>query len=532
MNRRDRRAQSAQNAAGARADALMRTATDHHRAGRLLPARTAYRKLVAAVPGNADVHGLLAACLMDMGDPQDAGTHFREAARLAPNDPSHQKNLALWLNAAGDKVAALEPLRRAVALAPNDASLRATLGTLLADVGRLDDAAAELKAVLDRYPDHMAAARALALVRRETGDETGAEAMMLRLLEKPSPPPGLFTDLAALLRDTGRDGEALTLLGRCLSAYPQHREALFHRAMIRLRHGEFAPGWADYARGTIPTDPAPDFSAEPVPPDLAGRRIRVDRDQGLGDEIFFLRFVAELKRRGAYVTYRGDRRLTGMIGRTDVVDRAIAIREDAGACDLAYCAAHLPHLLDANEPPPSIRLPSDAARVADMKKRLDALGDAPKIGITWRAGTQARDRLSKIAPQDGIAEALKGLPVTLVALQRNPHDGEMRRFAELSGVELHDFTGLNDDLDGMHALLGLLDDYVCVSNTNVHLRAAHGLPSRILVPFPAEFRWMQTDGASPWFPDCPVYRETYKDGWKPAIGALSADLAAAWGTPS
>jgi hypothetical protein len=141
---------------------------------------------------------------------------------------------------------------------------------------------------------------------------------------------------------------------------------------------------------------------------------------------------------------------------------------------------------------------------------------------------QAENRLSKIAPQDALARALGGTHATLVALQRAPEPDEIDRFAAIAGRPVADFTALNDDLDGMLALLGLLHDYVCVSNTNVHLRAARGRTCRVLVPFPADYRWMDAGDESPWFPGSRVYRETREDGWRIAFDRLAVDLAAAW----
>jgi hypothetical protein len=76
----------------------------------------------------------------------------------------------------------------------------------------------------------------------------------------------------------------------------------------------------------------------------------------------------------------------------------------------------------------------------------------------------------------------------------------------------------------MLAALEVLDEHVCVSNTNVHLRAGLGRASRVLVPYPPEFRWMNAGAESPWFPGSPVYRETAEDGWAPALAALARDL--------
>jgi hypothetical protein len=76
----------------------------------------------------------------------------------------------------------------------------------------------------------------------------------------------------------------------------------------------------------------------------------------------------------------------------------------------------------------------------------------------------------------------------------------------------------------MLALCGLLDLYVAVSNTNIHLRAACGRTSHVIVPYPPEFRWMATGPESPWFPGTKLYRQGAGGDWDPAIGALAQDL--------
>ena len=54
-------------------------------------------------------------------------------------------------------------------------------------------------------------------------------------------------------------------------------------------------------------------------------------------------------------------------------------------------------------------------------------------------------------------------------------------WAEAATLErpVHDLTALNEDLEGMLALLSCLDEYTGVSNTNMHLRAAAGRTARM-----------------------------------------------------
>ncbi len=92
-------------------------------------------------------------------------------------------------------------------------------------------------------------------------------------------------------------------------------------------------------------------------------------------------------------------------------------------------------------------------------------------------------------------------------------------------------TSLNDDLEDMLAVLALMDEYVTVSNTNVHLRAGAGRTSRVLVPNPPEYRWMAEGTESPWFPGCKLYRQKVDGAWDEALAALARDLEEALGGP-
>jgi hypothetical protein len=173
-----------------------------------------------------------------------------------------------------------------------------------------------------------------------------------------------------------------------------------------------------------------------------------------------------------------------------------------------------------------------------MQERLRSAGPAPYVGVTWRGGTPPSEQRSgsewllyKSVPIESLGMALKALPGTVLVLQRNPAPGELERFARALGRPVHDGSDLNADLEAMLALLACLDEYVAVSNTNVHLRAAAGRTARVLVPLPAEWRWMAGGDSSPWFPGSSVYRQRPSGDWSEALRTLREDLAAALDQP-
>jgi len=281
---------------------------------------------------------------------------------------------------------------------------------------------------------------------------------------------------------------------------------------VRLTQARFAEGWADYAARAVPRDLADGLTREPLPANLSGRRVQVRGDQGLGDEVFFLRFLPVLRARGAWVAYEPDQRLAPIFARAGVADH-IGFVPNA---DYRVLAGDLPHVLGTTATPPSIRLTPLPDRIPQLPH--------PCLGVTWRAGTADKaGALFKAVPMDALARALAPYPGTIVAVQRRPAAGEVDAFADALGRPVLDLTAANDDIESILALVGALDEYVCVSNTNVHLRAALGRTARVLVPHPPEFRWMAA-GTSPWFPGTAVYRQGVDGDWATALRALSQDF--------
>jgi hypothetical protein len=80
-------------------------------------------------------------------------------------------------------------------------------------------------------------------------------------------------------------------------------------------------------------------------------------------------------------------------------------------------------------------------------------------------------------------------------------------------------------LEDMLALLALLDDYICVHNTNIHLMAGIGKTARILIPYPPEWRDMKIGNESPWFKGFKLYRQNRDKSWSQALDDLKRDLS-------
>jgi hypothetical protein len=219
----------------------------------------------------------------------------------------------------------------------------------------------------------------------------------------------------------------------------------------------------------------------------------------------------------------------------DATEREVPQPADASGAIIEMLVGDLPRALlqhggTAEDLPPPLALTALPERLAAMRGKLALLGPPPYLALTWRGGTAPHEQtgsswaLFKNVPLDAFGSVLAGLPFTLLAIQRKPLPPEIAQLAAAAGKPIHDLCDVNDDLEDMLALLALIDDYVGVSNTNMHLRAGLNRSARVLVPRPSEWRWMAYGEASPWFPGFTVYRQGIDGTWQEALDRLRAHL--------
>jgi tetratricopeptide (TPR) repeat protein len=519
--------------------------------GRYEDAVASYRKALAIRPGSAEAHSNLGNALKALGRSVDAVASYRKALAIDPGSAAAHNNLGNALTELGQPQDAVASYREALAVRPDFAEAHNNLGSALRKLGRLDDAVASCMRALAVRPDYAEAHGNLANALTDLGRPRDAVASFHAALDIRPRSAQTWANLALALRALGRLEEAIAGFEKALAlhaggieagAAPGDRpdrqdgldddEARFCQGLCHLPLGHFGDGWRCYLHRESMRTAAPGFFRDELPQDLSGRRILVVRDQGLGDEIFFLRFVPALTRRGAEVSYLPDARLAGMFARAGIAG-IVGDEAAAGGFDFKLAVGDLPFALGPDpigRTPPSINLTPLAGREARLTARLAAFGPAPYVAVTWRAGTPGRDGLLyKETPAARMAAALAPLDVRVLALQRNPQNGEVAAFEDALGRPVLDLTELNADLEDMLALVGLLDDYICVSNTNVHLTAARGGACRVLAPNPPEFRWMAAGSDSPWFPGMAVYRQATDGDWGSAFAALARDLAGKFG---
>jgi tetratricopeptide repeat protein len=426
------------------------------------------------------------------GDAPTALGYARRAHELSRRNPDYLNTLGVAYAESGDFAQAETSLRKAVKLKPDHVDAIVNLGKVLE---KNDDFAGALKAYRHAYelaPQFPKLAVTLARVYRECGRAPEARALL-----NAADSEDLL--VAAASCDFELDGEEAAI-ARLRGARPEWQAARKALAHLLLSTGHWREGWRLYRDAR---------------PEMRGH-VHLRGEQGIGDVLFFMRFVPLLRARGVTVSLACEKKLASILE---------GAREYAG--EEAIPIGDLPVMLDTEETPPAWPL------AVAQKASLERFGPPPYLGVTWRAGTDLGRRaefgndpgaLMKAVSPGLLGKALRGWPGTLVVLQRGARAGELETFGSGCGKSFTDLSPLGDDLPGLLAVLAALDEYVGVSNANVHLLAGIGKSARVLVPYPGEWRWMRRAGRSPWFPGFPVYRQPQSRDWSAPLEALRHDL--------
>ncbi|WP_421996302.1 tetratricopeptide repeat protein [Reyranella sp.] len=435
-----------------------------------------------------------------------------------------QMRLAAQAHRAGRLDEAIASYLRLLAVRPGHAELHNNLGVALRLAGKLDASVCHHRLSLAADPDNPALHSNLGNALRATGDLDEAVKHHFRSISlSPDYAEGFF-NLALCLRDLDRLDEAVGCFGRALTLAPANRRARVELALALLMRGELAEGFAAYeARKRLPETPVPDFrqpawDGGPV----AGRRILLYPEQGLGDGLLFVRFARELKRRGATVIVLCQAPLKALLAGADYIDAVVAEGEKLPDFDLHASMVSLPHLCAADVAAlacegPYLGAPQDGritlGRVEGVRLR---------IGICWAAMPgRPQDRQRSIPFARFLA--LAGDPeLLLFSLQGGQPQKDIQQ-AGAGGV-VHDVgRGIFDFAEAATAL-SQLDLLISIDAPIAHLAAAMGLPTWVLSPAAADWRWRLGGDGAPWYPSVRLFRQDRPGDWDPVFARVRREL--------
>jgi FkbM family methyltransferase len=463
--------------------------------GKLDEAEASMRKAVATESGAWEPHCNLALVLQAQKRLDEAVTVYEHALDLDTDNMQCLINLGVCRVDQGDIVAGEAQVRHAIAIDGERARAWANLGVALARQ--------------DRHEDAFHAFERAGELERASGEAVES-----------------FVNFALHLREANRTQEALGLYEKNLVAHPSlagHNDYAF----ALLTAGRFAEGWHHYEFRWInepllslrPDFPRPVWAGH----DLRGKTILLRAEQGFGDFIQLVRYAPAVKALGATVLMQVRTGLEQLARGFPGTDRILDRNDPLPEFDFYINLPSLPRVFGtdlASIPADIPYLRTEPERVERWAKRLGA-HDALRVGLAWAGSpTHTRDRyrsvpLRMLSPLWGLAG------VRFISLQKGAAAEVEKLPAEL------DFVNLGPELEDFcdtAAVISELDLVLCVDTAVAHLAGALGKPVWLMLPRPADFRWMEGREDSPWYPTLRLFRQSRRDHWEEVVERVKAAL--------
>ena len=282
---------------GAAAAEQLRIAEAALAAGRFPEAAEALQKTVRLDPDSLRPRLMLAYALWQSEQREQAILVLRRLIERFPGNADAWFNLGNFYRAERQFEDAARTFGRAAQLQPDNAAARVNLAYVLVQSGRFREAEASVRSALEILPDESDLLVNLAQIQRTTQRIREAVATLDRCVALAPAHPGYRVTRALAQLDLGEPDQALAELDGVIRDHPNAADAHFAKARLLLSTGQYAAGWREYLWRSprarwLAAQGKPVTTAAPSLEELRGKPVIICGEQGLGDEIFFLRFAA------------------------------------------------------------------------------------------------------------------------------------------------------------------------------------------------------------------------------------------------
>jgi tetratricopeptide (TPR) repeat protein len=547
-------------------DKLVGEAITHHQGGRVAEARRIYERVLAIDPNNAQAVHLLGALMAQEKNYEQALQLMNRAATLEPNVAGFHYNMGVLLAKMGrwgeaakafGRASDLQPTNaeailalgdalfnldraeeavavyeRAMAIKPAGARAYQHLAVALRGAGRRDDAVTACRRALAIEPENAEILNTLSVLLVSTADlEEAVAAAEAALKIEPNYPPALNSLVIAYLAG-GRVEEALATARQAIEIEKNLPTLRWNLACALLKSGQLIEGFAEYEhRGVANGAAPPRLWKQPRwdGRDLGGKSILVYADQGIGDTIFFARYLPVVAGRGGRVILECQESLVGLMRQMPGVELVIVRGADLPAFEYQSALESLPMVFQTTMQSipadvPYIRADND--RSGRWKKRLSGGGGRLKVGLCWGGNprnTYNHFRSMTATDLAPILAAGGAAGVSFFSLQKGPA-ATIAAGGRIGEVRLVDFTAELNDFVETAALIDNLDLVISVDTAVAHLAGAMGKATWVPLSTAADWRYFEDREDSPWYPTMRLFRQKKLGDWAEPTRAVAAAL--------
>jgi Tfp pilus assembly protein PilF len=431
--------------------------------------------------------------------------------------------------ASGNFAQALPLYDQAIALSPTHAEAHYKRANALRLLGRPHEAIAAYDEAIRHKPDYAYAYCNRGTVQRALGLLDAAAASFDQAITLAPSDAVAHSNRALLMQDSFRWDEAIASYNSAIAINPEHADAQYNRGLLSLFLADFATGWPGFEwrwshAERLKIGQVRNFSQplwlgdEP----LAGKRLLIHNEQGLGDTIQFSRYATLCAAQGATVILEAQKSLLGVLetlkGPTELIARDSPLPSFDYHCPIMSLPLAFNTTLDTIPAAPGY-LRADANLIARWETLLGEK-TRPRVGLVWSGNSNNTiDRQRSIPLADWIPHLPAG--IDYYCLQRDIRDAD---YDALEDSDIFLFEDELMDFKGTAALCECMDLVLSVDTSLLHLSGALGKRTWLLLSHVPDWRWMRDREDTPWYPSVKLYRQPAPGDWKSVFSRIAADM--------
>ena len=344
-----------------------------------------------------------------------------------------------------------------------------------------------------------------------------------------------LTNRGSLSVANGTPQEALDYFNRALALDNNNDSAHWNRGLAYLELGDYERGFLDYdyekrleraKNRQYTAEPTPDWDGTP------GKTIVVYGEQGIGDELMFSSMLPDVIA-DCNVILDAHPRLANLFRLNFPHIPVYGTRKSKSVPWTQF------HQIDAKlaigtlgkfyrkkleDFPRQRYLQADPVLVEKYERKLAALGDRAKIGVSWQGGVKSTNLSSRYIVLDKWREIFK-LDADFISLQYNGTAAkEVQDFEQQTGFCLNHWPEVLADYDETAGLVSNLDLIISVPQSVVHLAGALGVATWQLCPVRAMWQMGVYGQDMPWYGSVRNYWQETAGEWEPVLTKVKDNL--------
>lgn len=331
--------------------------------------------------------------------------------------------------------------------------------------------------------------------------------------------------LAEVLQHCGEIDSARECFTKALSISPDDAKTNFHFAMFLLSIEEYEEGWQKYEyrlQGELEKD-AKRHTEIPVATtvdQLVGRTLLVWAEQGFGDVVQFARYIPKLIHHGIKVileTQTATGSLYQQLGCMAVIEKG---QPFPVSIDYQLPIMSLPFLLKEREPSPTSGYLSVSVECLSKWEQIFLSKiKRHKIGIACSGNQLHVNDFNRSLPLSFFQTLQIDADFYIIQKEINEDD---KVVADKLGYH---FMGEDlDDFSDTAALVMQMDLIITVDTSLAHISGALGKETIVLLPFKADWRWLNHGERSNWYSSVSLIRQSKAKDWQGVFSSLNTKL--------